>query len=334
MTYLKDSSGAALPLTLVVILVLAILGVSLLTVASSSHSMQASQHRRLAARHIAEGGAETVYQAIKTSSSSVVYGHPFTVNLGNQPGNPTASVTVEELEDDTVLITSTGTYGSASATVKLAAIPGLPEVYTLGVYAGEGIHGKGDGKKNVVLGADIVSGGEIDGWSAPGHNVVENSHIAFPTVNRDDYESWPPPQDNGDKNHREIRIGPTGKAFLPNDVEAKNNLKIYGPGTLVIDGGLTEKNNITIHGAVTLIVIGDLTGKNNLEAVELTGSQLNLVVTGNVTLGNNSKVFGNIVVGGSLTVDQNTEVKYSPPVLGLVPDVIGGNREWSRVWIR
>lgn len=134
MTYLKDSRGAALPLTLVVILVLAILGVSLLTVASSSHSMQASQHRRLAARHIAEGGAETVYQAIKTSSSSVVYGHPFTVNLGNQPGNPTASVTVEELEDDTVLITSTGTYGSASATVKLAAIPGLPEVYTLGVY--------------------------------------------------------------------------------------------------------------------------------------------------------------------------------------------------------
>ena len=127
MTYLKDSRGAALPLTLVVILVLAILGVSLLTVASSSHSMQASQHRRLAARHIAEGGAETVYQAIKTSSSSVVYGHPFTVNLGNQPGNPTASVTVEELEDDTVLITSTGTYGSASATVKLAAIPGLPE---------------------------------------------------------------------------------------------------------------------------------------------------------------------------------------------------------------
>ena len=85
---------------------------------------------------------------------------------------------------------------------------------------------------------------------------------------------------------------------------------------------------------MTLIVIGDLTGKNNLEAVELTGSQLNLVVTGNVSLGNNSKVFGNIVVGGSLTVDQNTAVKYSPPVLGSVPDVIGGNREWSRVWIR
>ena len=87
MTYLKDSRGAALPLTLVVILVLAILGVSLLTVASSSHSMQASQHRRLAARHIAEGGAETVYQAIKTSSSSVVRSS-FTVNLGTSPGTP------------------------------------------------------------------------------------------------------------------------------------------------------------------------------------------------------------------------------------------------------
>ena len=39
---------------------------------------------------------------------------------------------------------------------------------------------------------------------------------------------------------------------------------------------------------------------------------MNLVVTGNVSWGNNSKVFGNIVVGGSLTVDQNTEVKYLP----------------------
>lgn len=330
MCALNNERGAALATTIVAIVVLAILGAGVLSLTASSYSMQVSSVHRLRARLVAEGGAETAYNGIKTSSDSIVYNQPFSLNLGYDAGNPAANCRIDEQVDGTFLITSTATSGKATSTVKLLATPGLPEVYGCGVYAHKGIVG---GSNNYTRGADIVSGGGVVGWSAPGHSVIGNHPMVFPTVERSDYSSWPAPTVTGDSNHRTITIGPTAKAWLPDDVEAKNNLEIVGPGVLVIGAGLMEKNNLTIRGAVTMIVMGDLVGKNNIDAVEINGGRLNLIVTGDVTLKNSSKIDGSVIVGGTLTVGNNTDVRYLPPVIGQLPDVEGGSRDWERAWI-
>ena len=335
MKLLNNPGGAALPMTLAAVVILAILGIGLLSIASSSYSMQASQHNRLAARLIAEGGAEKVYQGIKTNSSFVKYGEDFAVKFEDDASSKSATCRVTEQADGSYLIKSTGTSASASSTVTMAATPGLPEVYNHGVYAGLGITGKNqDDTKNQVLGSDVVSGGSISGWSAPGHDVVPNRPLVFPAIDPADYNSWPTPTITGDDNKRTITIGDTKKAWLANDVVAQNNLVIQGPGTLAVGGSMLDKNSMTIRGSVVLIILGDLTSKNNLEAVEIKGGLLHLVVTGNMTLGNNSKVDGSIAVGGNLHVELNTQVRYVPPLLTDMPEVVGGNRVWERVWIR
>ncbi len=331
MRVLREERGAALVTTIVAVVILAVLGVGVLSLTSSSYSMQASSVQRVSARLLAEGGAETAYQGVKTSSASIVYDQPFTLHLGFDSDNPTVNCRIDTQADGTYLITSTAASGKATSTVKLLAMPGLPLIYGVGVYAHKGIIGEGN---NVVRGADIVSGGSVDGWSAPGHSIIEDYPMTFPTVDRSDYSSWPAPGDNGNKNDRVITIGASGRAWLPDDVEAKNNLTIVGPGILAVGAGLTEKNNLTIRGAVTLIVMGNLFGKNNLEAVEINGGRLNLVVTGDMKLKNNSEVDGSIAVGGTLEVGRNTEVRYLPPEIGQMPEVIGGPRDWERAWIR
>lgn len=335
MRLLNNPDGSALPLTLAAVVILAILGIGLLSLASSSYSMQASQHNRLAARLIAEGGAEKVYQGIKTDSAFVKYGEDFVVKFEDDASSKSATCRVTGQADGSYLIRSTGTSGSASSNVTMAATPGLPEVYTHGVYAGLGITGKNDDyTKNQVLGSDIVSGGSISGWGAPGHDVVPNRPLVFPTVDPANYNWWPAPTITGDDNKKTITIGDTRTAWLADDVVAKNNLVIQGPGTLAVGGSMLDKNSMTIHGSVVLIILGDLTSKNNLEAVEIKGGLLHLIVTGDMTLGNNSKVDGSITVGGNLHVDLNTQVRYVPPLLADMPEVVGGTRVWERVWIR
>lgn len=95
--------------------------------------------------------------------------------------------------------------------------------------------------------------------------MLTNNPMTFPNVDSTECSSWPAPTisrpKDDNENNATVTIGPSKTAWLPDDVVAKNNLTIVGPGILAVGQGLTDKNNLTIEGAVTLIIMGDLIGK-------------------------------------------------------------------------
>lgn len=300
------------------IVILAIFSVALLSASSSTYQMQAGNRYRMQALLIAEGGAEQVYNFIKTDPGYKA-SRSFSVPIGTK----TATGTIER-DGGKYTITSTGTSGNKSETVTLIVYTGI---YQYGLYAGKYIFGKNNNK---VEGADVVSGGKIEGISVDaGFGLYPYSPQTFPQFAAADYRNYPAPETSGHT------ITVRGINYLAGSFgDYDNDVVIQCPdgekGTLFIDGDLAAKNNLEFIGDLVVIVGGDLKAKNS----EMTTSgKTHLIVTGNVELKNSKAFHGSIIVEGKFECKNNLDIIYEPVGDALVPGgpgSVGYSVSWQR----
>jgi hypothetical protein len=278
----------------------------------------ANNRHRMQALLIAEGGAEKVYSLIKTDP-----GYKTSRSFSVQVGTETAAGTIERYGGK-YTIRSTGTSGRRSETVTLIVYTGI---YEYGLYAGNYIFGENN---NEVKGADVVSGGKIEGISVdPGFGLYPNSPQTFPQFAAADYCNYPVPEISGHT------ITVSGIRYLAGSFgNDANDVVIQCPagqeGTLFVDGDLITRNNLTFIGNLVVIIGGDLNAKNS----EMTTSgKTHLIVTGDVKLKNSKAFHGSIIVEGKFECKNNLELTYEPVGDALVPGgpgSVGYSVFWQR----
>ncbi|HNY68912.1 MAG TPA: hypothetical protein PKM09_09370 [Bacillota bacterium] len=343
----SSESGSVVLSVLVVVVVVAVLAFGLLANSTAAYRMQASNARRVQAVLLAEGGAEAAYNLLKTDSSYRTNTN-FTAAIGSEAVAGTISV-----DGSSYTIGSTATVGGQSHSVSLrvmTVVPPPPAIYGYGLYAAKSIEGKENCK---VIGSDIVSDGEIKGFSveeeSKGFRIRDHykdkkkddePEITFPALDLTKYQDYPPPEYTEKNNDVTITVngyrfrGTVGKSDEKGE-PVINNITIESPsgdGVLFINGDLLAKNNLTFRGNITVIVVGDLVCKNSLKGEN---GKLHLVVGGDTRDMNNMELAGTVTVGGSFKAKNNTVVTFhaveDSEVPGYDPTEIAG---WSREWVR
>lgn len=313
---LRCQRGSAMVVSMAALVILSIFSVALLAASSHTYQMQASNRHRMQALLIAEGGAEKVYNLIKTDPE-----HRRSRDFSVQVGTKTAIGTIER-DGGAYTITSTGSSGRRSETVTLMVYTGM---YEYGLYAKTYILGE---QNNTVRGADVVSGGKIEGISVdPGYGLYPYSPQTFPQFASADYSHYPAPTIS------ENTITVSGINYLEGGMDGgDNNILItcpLGEGALYVKGDVITKNNLEFSGNLVVIIDGAMEAKNSMTA----SGKTHLVVKKDVDVKNKMVFNGSVISEGAFKCKNNLDITYVPVGDALVPGgpgSVGYSVSWRR----
>lgn len=354
----RDERGSALLVTLVVTVVLAILGSSLLAVTSNNYQMNTSIRHRTQALYIAEGGAESAYARLRSDPAYRATQSAHQVQVGS--ANATVSIVMHTSANAPTyyIITSRGTVRNSTVQVVLRV-----SELDLGIFE-NAIYARGDikvGNNARVFGGDVAVRGDLykksgNDWVKniaaitvdAGRSVATGVDLPFPEFPTYDPSihgaPLTPVAEKGGGNWLTLTLptGGSGIYWVDSTVgsDSENNVRIVGNGVVFINGDLRAKNNLKFIGDLVVHVKGDISAKNNTETAYLEtegteGGSTTIIVGGTMQTNNSSvqsKYEGSIIVRGDVIVTNNLTVQYVRPADKELPE--GTTKRWVRAWVR
>jgi len=274
---LKDETGLAFPLVLIVVLVLTILGVTLYTFSRTETSQVLLDENKMKAHYIARSGAHAVagyiienpgetiinsegqevpvLDALAEAGESEQYsfaGGYYRVEVGKVNNDNNGD---EDDNKEKYVVKSTGTYNNVSqrieVTVENVGVSGALYANKITVTGGGGAE---------VIGGDIIAGGtegvdyskedveglltgddELRNYSYPFEPVIlpcEDGKIGFSGCNTWDFASNADPE-TGDYDENDDLVIPDVGSSAPHEVRYRN-IDIGNPGSLTIEPPVGE----------------------------------------------------------------------------------------------
>lgn len=281
-----DKKGQILLSVFLIILVMAILGMSFLSLTRMETIQIRKQVFYLQALNLAEAGIERALWKMRTSPGWID-------GWQEQPlGNGFYSVTIEPMETENYYrIISTGTVINVSKTVNLEVEVKnklWPSAFDYALFWGNSSGYNGDlvMRNNVYIQGDVFVYGDIEirnnanvnnGYvystgEVTGEGNYQVGELPDPLPERPEFdtsyydglitEAYSRPAGNWSlKNNQTYNLnGQT--LFVNGNVSISNNCYVYGPGKIVATGTITVENNSQILGNVDLIANGDLNIEN------------------------------------------------------------------------
>jgi len=305
----KKEKGTALITSIMsVILVLGLLA-ACLTLVTNEGIFARYHYNSVQATYLAEAGAERAIAQLKANSTwSGVGTEALPIALGS--GGYWVAVTSNG-QNRTVI--SNGRVGSITKQVEFTVQVGggsSDPIFAYGIFGSKSI----SIGNHATVNGNVASRGTI---STEKHAKVngtktQGSTLSPPTLNEADYNNGSAKTLPAMPNNSKVTL--TGGVYFVNgSLDIGNNVNIDGKGTVYVKGSLEISNNVNINGTVAFLVTEDLILKQ--------GANFNggvLFSKKNITLNENSQVWGSVVAEGTITVDNNAEVNYNSSLVNSI----------------
>ncbi|MDY6826370.1 MAG: hypothetical protein SVV67_04225 [Bacillota bacterium] len=238
MRLLKNESGLAMPLVMIVMVVLTLLGIALWNYSTSELNQSVREEKRARAYYIARAGAESMGRHIMVNPdileeipeiNDIITSENIDFDIANFDPDLADDihvgellVTMEKVDENRVMITGIGTVDDINQDVSLILETQEPfdgVVYSLGSM---------DFHQHVYLEGDIVSGGKVNPPTNFVGTIKEDTQIVFPPPDPD-FTPVPNYTENLTiKNNETVIITETPTA-------AYEKINIKNGGTMVVD---------------------------------------------------------------------------------------------------
>ncbi|RKX20406.1 MAG: hypothetical protein DRP35_06105 [Candidatus Zixiibacteriota bacterium] len=347
---LKNESGAALIITLSLLMILSLIGITSIETAHTDVELSFNQQQAEKAFFIAEAGSNRAYVKLNNNND---WDTGF-VNI--QINDGTYDVAVRNFLDDpslddTVIITSSGTFREALSIIELTAVPEYSSQFKFGMFGKDSIHIKNGmyvdsynsdsgsyAATADTLHGDVGSNGFIDikNGASIGGNVV-TSLVGGASVNPgatvtgeivDDIpEQIPPdiPQSEFDwaEANNDAGTGFSGSSYTynpsTNSLIAKGNLElsegVYFFSSIILKNSASL--TVTPGDEVTIYVTGDIELKNSAEVNPGgTPSDLMIYSQGDFVLKNSGDFYGTFYNPNGVADLRNSGSFYGAVVAG------------------
>lgn len=274
---LHGNRGAAYILALVTVLVGTVLALAMLQAGNSYFRAENSRTKKQAAINIAQSGVDYAYWEVHYQGQPL----PYTTDVSSSSGSFHVVATDDGSRDpSTMLITSTGTCGGDSYTIKRVTLGLLPYHYAwcenhriniantiTSTSLGRGMRTNDDiflssGWNSINTG--LWSTGSIAAWGSASPRYPSSPPIAFPDINYGYYSSVASNVYNFDATFTSLSYPSDGVVY------------VNGNSTINLTTG-------KYRGAVTVVATGNITVRSSLAAYD-SNSYLALITNKTITI--------------------------------------------------